>query len=294
VRVFPRGVYRVPLPDRPPLILGERPLVMGVLNVTPDSFAENTRLDVGSAVAAGVRMEQDGADIIDVGGESTRPDATAVPLEEELSRVLPVVRELARRVQVPISVDTYKAEVARAALDAGATLVNDISGLQYDPSLGGVVASRRAAIVLMHMRGRPQTMYAEARYDDAAVEVVKELRAAMTRALAAGIERDAVIVDPGIGFAKRPEHSYGVLARLADIGPPLDRPLLVGPSRKSFMRQAVADRPAPQRDWGTAAAVTAAVLGGAHIVRVHAVAEMVQVMRVAEEIRRAMLTTGEP
>jgi dihydropteroate synthase len=266
---------------------------MGVLNVTPDSFSEGTHLNVDNAIAAGVRMEQDGADIIDVGGESTRPDAVPVSLDEELSRVLPVVRELAQRVRVPISVDTYKAEVARAALDAGATLVNDISGLQYDPALAALVSERRTAIVLMHMRGRPQTMYAEARYDDVVADVVKDLRAAIARAQAAGIARDAVIVDPGIGFAKRPEHSYGVLARLAEIGPPLDRPLLVGPSRKSFMRQAVVDRPAPQRDWGTAAAVTAAVLAGAHIVRVHAVSEMVQVVKVAEEIRRAMLTTGE-
>ena len=263
---------------------------MGVLNVTPDSFAERVRFDAASAVAAGVRMEQEGADIIDVGGESTRPDATPVSVDEELARVLPVVRALAERVRIPVSIDTYKAAVARAAIDEGAAIVNDVSGLQYDNALADVVAASGAAIVVMHMRGRPQTMYAEAAYGDVAVDVVRELEAALGRALAAGVSRDAVIVDPGVGFAKRPEHSYGVLARLADIGPPLDRPLLVGPSRKSFMRQALADRPAPERDFGTAAAVTAAVLGGAHIVRVHAVAEMVQVVRVAEEIRRAMLT----
>jgi len=235
-------------------------------------------------------MEHEGADIIDVGGESTRPDATPVPLDEELARVLPIVRALVRRVRIPISIDTSKADVARAALGEGASLVNDVSGLQYDAAMAGVVAAGRAAIVLMHMRGRPQTMYAEAVYDDVVKEVERELGVAVAKAAAAGIAREAVIVDPGVGFAKRPEHSYGVLARLAEIGPRLDRPLLVGPSRKSFMQKALGDRPAPQRDWGTAAAVTAAVLGGAHIVRVHAVSEMVQVVRVAEEIRRAMLT----
>jgi dihydropteroate synthase len=259
---------------------------MGVLNVTPDSFADAARLNPEDAVDAGVRMEQEGADIIDIGGESTRPDATTVSLEDELSRVLPVVRALARRVRIPISIDTYKAAVARAALDEGAVLVNDISGLQYDDALAAVVSERRAAIVLMHMRGRPQSMYAEAVYKDVAAEVAHELQDAIARALAAGIAREAVIVDPGVGFAKRPEHSYGVLAHLATIGALVDRPILVGPSRKSFMRDALAGRPALQRDWGTAAAVTAAVLAGSHIVRVHAVAEMVQVVRVAEEIRR--------
>ena len=263
---------------------------MGVLNVTPDSFADAAPLDADGAIAAGVRMEQDGADLIDVGGESTRPDATPVPLDLELSRVLPVVRALARRVRIPISIDTTKAEVARAAIDEGVSIVNDVSGLQYDHALPGVVAARRAAIVLMHMRGRPQTMYAEAVYDDVVADVGRELGVVVAKAVAAGIARDAVIVDPGVGFAKRPEHSYGVLARLTEIGALLDRPLLVGPSRKSFMQKALADRPAAQRDWGTAAAVAAAVLGGAHIVRVHAGSEMVQVVCVAEEIRRAALT----
>lgn len=262
---------------------------MGVLNVTPDSFADATRLDSDAAIAAGVRMEQEGADIIDIGGESTRPDAAPVSLEDELSRVLPVVRALVRRVRIPISIDTYKAGVARAALDEGAALVNDISGLQYDDALAGVVSERRSAIVLMHMRGRPQSMYAEAVYEDVTADVARELQGAIDRALAAGIAREAIIVDPGVGFAKRPEHSYGVLARLDTIGALVDRPILVGPSRKSFMRDALAGRPAPQRDWGTAAAVTAAVLAGSHIVRVHAVAEMVQVVRVAEEIRRHAL-----
>ena len=260
---------------------------MGILNVTPDSFAESSpRMDPAAAVDVALRMEAEGADLVDIGGESARPGAEAVSAEEELARVLPVVGALAGRLRIPISVDTYKADVARAAIDAGAALVNDISGLQYDPALACVVARGGAALVLMHMRGRSSTMYAEAVYEDVVAEVAAELRAGLARATAAGVPTSAVIVDPGVGFAKRPAHSYGVLARLPELAAALDRPVLVGPSRKSFLTEAVGGRPAPQRDWGTAAAVTAAVLGGAHIVRVHAVAEMAQVVRVAEEIRR--------
>ena len=260
---------------------------MGILNVTPDSFAERgARLDPAAAADEGVRMEADGADLIDVGGESTRPGAEPVGADEELARVLPVIRALHGRVRVPISIDTYKAGVARAALDAGAAIVNDVSGLKYDPALAGVVAASGAALVLMHTRGRPQTMMAEAVYDDVVREIAAELRGSLASASAAGVGIERIIVDPGIGFAKRPAHSYGVLARLAELAAELERPLLVGASRKSFLRAAVDDRPAPERDWGTAAAVTAAVLAGAHIVRVHAVAEMAQVARVAEEIRR--------
>jgi len=260
---------------------------MGILNVTPDSFAERgARLDPAAAADEGVRMEADGADLIDVGGESTRPGAEPVGADEELARVLPVIRALHGRVRVPISIDTYKAGVARAALAAGAAIVNDVSGLKYDPALAGVVAASGAALVLMHTRGRPQTMMAEAVYDDVVREIAAELRGSLASASAAGVGIERIIVDPGIGFAKRPAHSYGVLARLAELAAELERPLLVGASRKSFLRAAVDDRPAPERDWGTAAAVTAAVLAGAHIVRVHAVAEMAQVARVAEEIRR--------
>ena len=260
---------------------------MGILNVTPDSFAESSsRVDPVAAVDVALQMEAEGADLLDVGGESARPGAEPVSAEVELARVLPVVRGLAGRLRIPISVDTYKAEVARAAIDAGAALVNDISGLRYDPALARVTAEGGAALVLMHMRGRPATMYAEAVYEDVIAEVAAELRASIARATAGGVAATAIIVDPGIGFAKRSAHSYGVLARLPQLAAALDRPVLIGPSRKSFLSEAVGGRPAPQRDWGTAAAVTAAVLGGAHIVRVHAVAEMAQAVRVAEEIRR--------
>ena len=285
---FPaRQLYTVPLPGYGMLRLGDRCLLMGILNVTPDSFADSgLHLDPDDAVASALQMEADGADVIDIGGESTRPGADPVSADEELSRVMPVLNGLHGRLGVPISIDTSKADVARAAIDAGAAMVNDVSGLRHDPSLAGVVARTGAALIVMHTRGSSKTMYAEADYGDVVAEVIDELRGSVRTALEAGVPVERLIVDPGVGFAKRPSHSYGVLARLSEVASAFDRPVLAGPSRKSFLREAVGGRPAPQRDWGTAAAVTAAVLAGAHIVRVHAVAEMAQVVRVAEEIRR--------
>jgi len=285
---FPeRHTYIVPIAHGGTLRLGERPLVMAILNVTPDSFAESVpRRHPEAAAALAIEMVSNGADIVDVGGESTRPGAEPVDAAEELARVLPVLRSLAGRIRVPISIDTCKAEVARAAVATGASIVNDVSGLRFDPALAREVADSGAALVLMHSRGRPQTMGAEAIYSDVTAEVIAELRASLQRAVEAGVPIERTVVDPGIGFAKRPSHSYGVLARLSEVAAALGRPVLVGPSRKSFLREAVGGRPAPDRDWGTAAAVTAAVLAGTHIVRVHAVAEMAQVVRVAEEIRR--------
>ena len=301
-RLFPvRTIHELPLPRGGSLSLGERPLVMGVLNVTPDSFASDSPLVVGGvvdvrrAVAEALRLAEEGADILDIGGESTRPGSEGVSADEEASRVLPVIGALAGRLRVPISVDTSKADVARAAIDGGASIVNDVTGLQGEPALGRVAADTGAALVLMHMRGMPRSMYAQAEYGDLLDEVIAELGESVRRASSAGVRAGRIIVDPGIGFAKLAEHSYGVLAGVPRLAAVLGRPVLVGPSRKSFMRGALGDRPPGQRDWGTAAAVTAAVLGGAHIVRVHAVAEMVQVVRVTEEIRRAGIaaTRGE-
>src|SRR5215475_5980711 len=282
----PRQRYGVPLAHNRVLQLGERTLVMGILNITPDSFAEPKNLDTGAAVDVALRMEAEGADLLDIGGESTRPGAAPVSAADELARVLPVVQALAGRLRIPISIDTYKASVARACVTEGAAIVNDISGLRFDDALAGVVAATGAGLVLMHTRGRSGDMYADAHYRDVVEEVGAELEESVRRAAVAGVSRERVVLDPGIGFAKRAAHSYGVLARLPEIAARFDRPLLVGPSRKSFMREALAGRPAVERDWGTAAAVTAAVLAGAHVLRVHAVAEMVQVVRVAEEIRR--------
>jgi dihydropteroate synthase len=282
-----RRSYSVSLPGRKPLQLGARTLVMGILNVTPDSFADGGRhFDVERAVEAGLRMAQDGVDIIDVGGESTRPGAEALPEGEELRRVIPVIERLAARVDVPISIDTYKSSVGRAAVAAGATIINDISGLLYDPLLGRVAADTGAAIVLMHTRGRSSVMYDLATYDDAPAEVASELQGAIARATSAGVAFESIIVDPGLGFAKKAEHSTAVLAQLHTLAS-LNRPVLSGPSRKSFLKAALGERAPEAREWGTAAAVTASVLLGAHIVRVHGVRDMIDVVRVADLIRDA-------
>jgi dihydropteroate synthase len=259
---------------------------MGILNVTPDSFSDGgLRFDAARAIEDGLRMIEEGADLLDVGGESTRPGAEPLGADEELRRVLPVVERLAAS-GACVSVDTYKAAVAREAIAAGAVMVNDVSGLQFDPGLADVVAAAGAALVLMHNRGRSREMYREAVYTNLIDEVSSELAGAISRATASGVRRDAIVVDPGIGFSKRATHSYEVLARM-DSFARLERPILSGPSRKSFLRDALGERPAAEREWGTAAAVAASVLLGAHIVRVHRVAEMADVVKVADRIRAA-------
>jgi dihydropteroate synthase len=261
---------------------------MAIVNVTPDSFADGgVRFDPAVAIDDAVRMVAEGADILDIGGESTRPGADPLPFDEELRRVVPVLEGLRGRVDVPISIDTYKAEVARRALDLGAAIVNDISALTYDVDLAGVVAASGAAVVLMHNRGRSRTMYERASYGDVATDVARELEARVEAAEASGIARDRIIVDPGLGFAKEARQTLAALAglpRLAAIGVPV----LTGPSRKSFLTLAAGDVPPGERLWGTAAAVAASVLLGAHIVRVHDVAPMVQVTRTADAIRAAV------
>ena len=283
-----RRSYELPLPGRRPLALGARTLVMGIINVTPDSFSDGgVRFDPRQAIDDGLQMIEDGADILDVGGESTRPGAEPLPTGEELRRVLPVIEKLAAG-QAPVSIDTYKAVVAREAIAAGAVIVNDVSGLQFDAALGEVIAESGAAVVLMHNRGRSSEMYRAAIYTDVAAEIVQELTSAIARATEAGVSRDAIIVDPGLGFAKRAEHSFTALAHLEGLVA-LDRPVLSGPSRKSFLTSALGERPASTRDWGTAAAIAASVFLGAHIVRVHRVADMVEVVKVADRIRAAAL-----
>ena len=285
--MHPRRRFQIALPGGRTLTLGERTLIMGIINVTPDSFSDGgTLLDAPRAIDTGVQMVEDGADLLDVGGESTRPGAEPLAAAEERRRVLPVIEGLAGRVQVPISVDTYKAAIADAALTAGATIVNDVSGLRYEPDLAQVVARRQAAIVVMHTRGRSRDMYKQAVYHDVVDEVLDELRESVAFATNAGIGRDRIIVDPGLGFAKEAAHSYEVLARMHEFSD-LGHALLAGPSRKTFLTRPFGRDLQPQaRDWGTAAAVAAAVFAGAHIVRVHAVREMVQVARVSDEIRR--------
>jgi dihydropteroate synthase len=264
-------------------VLGDRTWLMGVLNVTPDSFSDGGRfVDTAAAVARGLALFGAGADIVDVGGESTRPGAAATPAAEEIRRVTPVISALRARSDGLISIDTTKGEVARAALAAGADIVNDVSGLRFDPALSRVVAESDVPVVLMHLRGEFRTMHREPRYHDVMAEVVAELAGSMALANAAGIPADRVLLDPGIGFAKDAAHSLEALRRLAELHA-LGRPLLVGPSRKSFIGK-VLDAGVDQRLFGTAAAVAACVLAGAHVVRVHDVKEMAQVTRVCDAI----------
>lgn len=267
--------------------LGERTWLMGVLNVTPDSFSDGGRFArVDAAVARGLQMFEQGADLVDVGGESTRSGAAAVPPAAEIERVVPVIRALRERCgDGLLSIDTTKAEVARAALAAGADVVNDVSGLRFDPELGRVAAAADAPLVLMHLRGDFATMHHEPRYADVAAELAAELETALARADAAGVDRAQTVLDPGIGFSKDAAHSVQALARL-DALHALGRPLLVGPSRKSFIGR-LTGAPPEARQFGTAAAVTAAILQGAHVVRVHDVAEMAQAARVADAILEA-------
>ena len=260
---------------------------MGILNITPDSFADGgLYLDPGAAEAAAIEMEARGADMIDVGGESTRPGAETISAEVEMARVLPVMRRLSRSIKVPISIDTSKAAVASAAIDEGAAIINDVTAVRYDASLAEVAARSGAALILMHARGRSRDMYKDANYVSVADEVSEELRASLERAMAAGVGRGSVVLDPGLGFAKRAEHSLAALAAVPAFAA-LGCPLLVGPSRKSFLTSAIGDRAPGERDMATAASVAAAVLLGAHIVRVHNVPAMVDVVRVADAIRNA-------
>jgi dihydropteroate synthase len=268
---------------------------MGILNITPDSFADGgLYLDPAAAEAAAVEMAERGADIIDVGGESTRPGSETISVDTEISRIKPVLARLARTLTIPISIDTSKPEVAEVAIGEGASLINDVTGLRgagglrYDASLAEIAARSGSGLILMHSRGRSREMYKDAKYASVPMDVAEELRGSLDRATAAGVRRECIVLDPGLGFSKRPEHSYEALAALPALGA-LGCPLLVGPSRKSFLSAAIGARDPSERDMATAASVTAAVLLGAHIVRVHNVAAMVDVVRVADRIRAAAL-----
>ena len=268
------------------LPLGERVLLMAVLNVTPDSFSDDGRFsDPDRAVAEALKMIEEGADILDIGGESSRPGAQPISLDEELERVVPIVAKLAGRVRVPISVDTTKAEVARRCLDLGASIINDISALRHDPEMAEVVRQYGAGLVLMHMQGEPATMQLNPSYTDVIDDVYDFLRSRIEAAIAWGIDRERIAVDPGIGFGKRLEDNLALLGQLTSLAG-LGRPIVIGPSRKGFLGTLL-DRPVLEREWGTAAAVAAAVLNGAHVVRVHAVSEMKDVVRVSQAIRAA-------
>ncbi len=262
-----RRVYKLRLRDKE-LELGKRTLVMGVLNVTPDSFSDGgLYLDPKRAEERAWEMVEEGADIIDIGGESTRPGAEPLPLEEELRRVMPVLEALGPSFPVPISIDTYKAKVAEEALKAGASIVNDISGLGFDQDMAEVVAHYGAALVIMHIKGTPKDMQLNPTYGDVLGEIKAYLRERIEKAEKAGVRSDAIIVDPGIGFGKRLEHNLEIFRRMKELEE-LGKPILVGPSRKRFIGEILGVETS-QRLYGTLAAVAFSILQGVHIVRVH-------------------------
>ncbi|MDI6765862.1 MAG: dihydropteroate synthase [Bacteroidota bacterium] len=264
--------------------LGARTFIMGVLNVTPDSFSDGGKyFNIEAALKRGLEMVEEGADFIDVGGESTRPGADVVPLTEEINRVIPVIERLAKTSQVPISIDTYKSEVAEQALNAGAVIVNDISGLHFDQRMADVVSRNKATIILMHIKGTPKTMQTDLRYENLIEEVCAYLKEGIRLAQDAKI--DQIIVDPGIGFGKTVEHNLEIIRCLKDFKR-FDYPVLVGPSRKSFIGK-ILDLPPDQRLEGTAAAVAVSIMNGANIVRVHDVQQMKRITQMVDAIRHA-------
>lgn len=263
----------------------DRPLLMGILNLTPDSFSDGGRFQTAEhALRRAEEMVEEGADLLDLGGESTRPGAARIDEAEEISRVVPVLRALRARFDLPLSVDTRKAAVARAAIAEGADVVNDVSALG-DPEMGAVVAAAGVGLVLMHMRGTPETMQADPRYRDVAGEVAAELSGALERALAAGIEAERVVVDPGIGFAKTGDHNLELIAHL-DRLLALGRPILLGPSRKAFLGALLGGAPAEERAVATAAACVMGRLRGAAVFRVHDLRPVREALVVADAIQR--------
>ena len=256
---------------------------MGILNVTPDSFSDGGNfVDVQAAVNQALRMHADGAHIIDVGGESTRPGSKPVSEEEELDRVLPVIQQLHERLPIPISIDSYKSKVAKAALDAGASIINDISGFRFDADMPTVAASKNAGVVLMHIKGEPRNMQADPHYDDLLREIIDYLRKSMDTAIQHGVDPSQIVIDPGIGFGKQIKDNFQILSELRKFSQ-LSRPILVGPSRKSFLG-AILNQPPSERLEGTIAAVTAAIINGANIVRIHDVKQVKRAVDIADII----------
>ena len=265
---------------------GARTYLMGILNVTPDSFSDGGEFNsIDMAIAQAQDMINHGVDIIDIGGESTRPNAKVITVEEELKRVIPVIQKLRRESSIPISIDTTKAIVAQKAIAAGADLVNDISGATFDDQMLTTVAQLNVPLILMHIRGNPQTMQSLTDYQDVVAEVIEFLKLQVAKAISAGITQDKIIIDPGIGFAKTASQSLELLQSLAKLKT-LALPLLVGVSRKSFMTPILSQKDPKERIWGTAAACYGAIARGADILRVHDVAQMYDICRVADAIER--------
>jgi dihydropteroate synthase len=286
-----RKKFRLRLPSRT-LVLGERTLLMGVVNVTPDSFSgDGLHLDTEAAVARALEMERDGADIVDIGGESTRPGAEWLAADEELGRVIPVLNMLRGRLKIPISIDTNKSEVAEAAAEAGAEIINDVTALQRDPRIAEVAGRRKLPLILMHMRGEPRTMQTQPFARDAMRDVTHSLKKAAALATRNQVPKSQLVLDPGIGFGKSFAQNYELIARLPELAR-LGFPILVGPSRKGFIGRTLGGVPENERTYGTAATVTACILQGAHIVRLHDVREMAQVASVADMLVSPKLRHG--
>ena len=259
---------------------------MGILNVTPDSFSDGGRyFDKASAIRRAYEMVEEGADIIDVGGESTRPGSEPVPLQEEIDRTIPVIEEISKKIKVPVSIDTYKAEVARRALDAGASIVNDISGLRFDPEMPKVVSQYKVPVVIMHIKGTPKDMQANPIYEALIPEIMDYFRESIRLAVESGITEDKIIIDPGIGFGKTFDHNLEIIKNLREFTL-LEKPLLVGVSRKAFIGKILGDAPVSERLEGSEAAAAISILNGANIIRVHDVKEMKKVALVADAIKR--------
>ena len=288
-----RREYRVSWPNHS-LELGQRTCIMGVVNVTPDSFSDGGKFyDHDTAIAQGEKLAADGADIIDIGGESTRPFSEPVPVEEEIRRVVPVIEKLSQRVSIPISIDTTKAEVARRAIEAGASIINDVAALRFDPNLAAVALEFDTPLILMHMLGEPKSMQVSPRYDNLIEEIRNFLEDAIGRAEKAGISRSKIIVDPGIGFGKTVVHNLLLIKHIQAFAS-LNTPILIGASRKAFIRNILKDehekdiRPdLPIVKTGSQAAVAAAILNGAHIVRVHEVSNTVATAKVLDAMLNA-------
>jgi dihydropteroate synthase len=269
--------------------IGSRTLVMGILNLTPDSFSDGGRFkNASSAADAAMKMVEDGADIIDIGGESTRPGSDSVPLNEELARVVPVIEKIAGKVNVPVSIDTYKSEVARAALDAGACIVNDISAATFDSDMPALLANKQCPVIIMHIKGSPKDMQSNPEYNDLLGEVHGFLRDRMNALIEAGVDERMIIIDPGIGFGKSVDHNLEIMRRLREFTS-MGRPILVGTSRKSMIGTVLGGLPPTDRMEGTAATVAVCIANGAGIVRVHDVKEMARVARMTDAIIRQPL-----
>jgi dihydropteroate synthase len=283
--IIKRECFDVPYPSGT-LYLGSKTYVMGILNVTPDSFYDGKRYDAGeNAIEHALKMTEEGADIIDIGGESTRPGASPLSEEEEINRVIPVIKKLSKKLRKPISVDTYKAKVAEKAIDAGASIINDIGGLLSDKKMAQVAAGSHVPVIVMHKKGTPRTMQKYPIRKNVLSEIMSSLRKSISIAIDAGIDKDRIILDPGIGFGKTVQQNLEILKRLKEFQS-MGFPILVGTSRKQFIGT-ILNLSAQERLYGTLATIAVAVMNGAHIVRVHDVRESVQVVTMCDAIRNS-------